>query len=136
MKTISTSATVCRWTARIVSALVLGLILVIAIGEHMPISRLATNLVSHPLSTEALGFAGFSLMMLGLLAGWRWEIAGGIASLVGVAALVEPTIVNGRVTWFFALMAAPGALYIASHRLRHHLAKKSKACGPEGPVES
>ena len=118
MKTTSLSATVCRWAARIVSAFAVTVIVIIAVGEGMPILRLVTHLFTHPLTTESLGLVGFALMVAGLLAGWRWELTGGILSFVGVCLLCEPTRVNGKITWFFAVLLVPGVLYMTSHLLR------------------
>jgi hypothetical protein len=126
MKTNNLSSTVCRWIARVVSVLALAVIIIIAVVEKMPILRMVPNVFAHPLSAESLGFIGFYSMVGGMLAGWRWELAGGIISLVGVCALVEPTMQNGRVTWFFAVLAAPGVLYIASHLLRRRASAESK----------
>jgi hypothetical protein len=129
MKTVSLSARICRWAARIVSAFVLIMIVIIAVGEGMPVGRMVAEFVAHPLSTQSLGFVGFVLLVAGLLAGWKWELAGGIAVLAGVVALVEPTMRNGKITWFFAVMAAPGLLFIASRLLR--LYKSSHPAVPE-----
>ena len=110
------AATACRWSARIISTLLIGVIAAMAIGEGMP------NPFTHALSPmERLGFAGLALIVLGFLAGWRWELAGGIASIVGVCMVFGPTMVNGRITLFIAALLVPGALYMASHLLR---------CGP------
>lgn len=74
-----------------------------------------------------LGFAGLAMIVLGFLAGWRWELAGGIASIAGVCMIFGPTMVNGRITWFMAALLVPGVLYMASHLLR---------CGPQGPPDA
>jgi len=65
-----------------------------------------------------LGFAGVALIVLGFLAAWRWELAGGIASLVGVCMVFGPNLVDGKMTWFIAALVAPGVLYMTSHLLR------------------
>jgi hypothetical protein len=119
------TATVCRWIARIVSALLVIELVILAVGEGIPHS------VMHPGSMIAkVGFIGFALMATGMLIGWRWELTGGILSLVGVLLLLEPTRVNGRITWFFAVLAAPGVLYITSHLLRSHASRRSKTQPP------
>jgi hypothetical protein len=59
-------------------------------------------------------------LMLGLMAGWVWELAGGILSLAGiglfcaVVARLSPSRMNG----FILSLFAPGALYVASFLLR------------------
>ncbi len=89
----------------------------------------------HMSAISMLGFIAVAAMVVGYLAGWRWELAGGILSLVGVCLLVEPTRVNGKVTWFFAVLAAPGVLYIASHLLRGQASGQPKAQPPiPGPA--
>lgn len=106
-------AALCRWTARTVSLLVLSLIVAIAIGEGMPMpfSR-------HFSPLEIMGFAGIAMIVLGYLCGWFWEMPSALATLAGIALIVAPTLRNGRVTWFFAAMAAPALLYLASWILR------------------
>ena len=107
------SATACRWSARAPGLLLLGVFAVFAVGEHMPIP------FTGPVTLVALlGALGFVSLVVGLLAGWRWELTGGILVLAGAALLVYPTLINGRVTLFFAVMAAPGVLFIASRALR------------------
>ena len=125
MKTTSLSATVCRWIARIVSAFAIVVIVIIAIGEGMP----------NPLTQSAIaqvGFIGLALIVVGFLAGWRWELTGGILSLVGICLIYEPTRMNGKITWFFAVMAVPGVLYITSHLLRSYASRRSKTQPPAG----
>ena len=112
MKTNSLVSGLCRWTARILSVLLILMFFVFAIGEGMP-SPLRWSAIAW------LGFFGMVLFMIGSAAGWKWERAGGIASLLGVCTLIEPTRINGRVTWFFAVLALPGVLYLVSHLLRH-----------------
>lgn len=120
-----TSATACRWSARVLGLLLACLICAIAVGEHMPLP-----FSGHPTLIGLMGSLGFVALVVGLLAGWRWELAGGVLVLAGVALLVYPTLVNGRVTLFFAVMAAPGALFVASHALRRHVAAPTEARPP------
>ena len=107
-------AAACRWTARIVGAILVVLLVVIAIGEGMP------NPFAQPASVQ-LGFLALAMMMIGILAGWRWELAGGILSLAGwclfcVAIENSPRGLN----WFCWDLALPGALYLTSALLRRH----------------
>ena len=101
MNATNRTATGCRWTARILSALLIAALVSIAIGEGMP------NPLTQPPMVQ-LGFAGVALIVLGFLAAWRWELAGGIASLVGVCMVFGPNLVD----------VAPGVLYMTSHLLR------------------
>jgi hypothetical protein len=111
MNATNRTATGCRWTARILSALLIAALVSIAIGEGMP------NPLTQPPMVQ-LGFAGVALIVLGFLAAWRWELAGGIASLVGVCMVFGPNLVDGKMTWFIAALVAPGVLYMTSHLLR------------------
>jgi hypothetical protein len=100
-------------------------IVIIAIGEGMP----------NPFTQSAIvqvGFVGLVLIVVGFLAGWRWELTGGILSLVGICLIYEPTRVSGKITWFFAALAAPGVLYITSHLLRSYASRHSKTQPPAG----
>jgi hypothetical protein len=63
--------------------------------------------------TLSLGVA-FAIVFAGYVVGWRYELVGGIVTLVGVAALFATSIYVFQdlpqlaVIWF----AAPGALYL------------------------
>lgn len=69
-------ATACRWTARIAGTVLVVLVMIIAIGEGLP------NVFTQPWNVQ-IGFLALALMLVGILAGWRWELFGGIGSLVG-----------------------------------------------------
>jgi hypothetical protein len=107
-------AAACRWMARIVGALLVVFIVCLAIGEGMP------NLFAQP-ATVQVGFLALAMMMTGILAGWRWELAGGILSLAGWCLFCVP-IENTRrgLNWFCWALALPGALYLTSALLRAH----------------
>ncbi len=102
--------------ARIVSSLLIVGFLVFAIAEGMP------NPLTQPAIAQ-VGFLGLVFIVVGSLAGWRRELAGGILSLAGVLALIEPTRINGKITWFFAVLAAPGVLCLASGLLTKRIAR-------------
>ena len=125
MKTTSLAATLCRWVARIVSAFAVAVIVIIAIGEGMPNPFRQSVMVQ-------VGFVGLAMIVMGFFAGWRWELAGGILSLVGICLIFGPSIVNGKITWFFAVLIAPGVLYITSYLMRSHAAGHSKTQPPAG----
>jgi len=125
MKTTSLAATMCRWIARIVSAFAVAVIVIIAIGEGMPNPFRQSVMVQ-------VGFVGLAMIVMGFFAGWRWELAGGILSLVGICLIFGPTIVNGKITWFIAVLVAPGVLYLISHLLRRYASRHSKNQPPAG----
>jgi hypothetical protein len=58
--------------------------------------------------------------MAGMLAGWRWELTGGIMSLAGFCLGIVPlnNYSPRGLTWFYFVLALPGALYVASALLR------------------
>ena len=105
-------AILCRWTARILGTLFVVSIVIIAIGEGMP------NPFTQPVPIQ-LGFLGLAIVMAGMLAGWRWDLAPAIISLAGwclfVLAVARPP--RGANPFVVAL-ALPGLLLLASARLR------------------
>ena len=90
------------------------MIVLLAIGEGMP------NPFTQPMTVQ-VGFFALALIMIGILGGWRWELAGGILSLVGwslfVVAVVHPA---RRLNWFVGALALPGLLYVAGALLRRY----------------
>src|ERR1035437_4462992 len=70
------SAGICRWAGRIIGTLLVAVVVAIAIGEGMP------NLLDES-GIVQLGFVALALILIGILVGWRWEIAGGCLSLLG-----------------------------------------------------
>ena len=109
-------AVVSRWAARIIGALLVVLIVVIGIGEGMP------NPFTQPPAVQ-IGFLALALIMIGILAGWRWELAGGVLSLAGWCLFFASVIGLKhlkQLNWFFLLLALPGILYLLSALLRRH----------------
>ena len=112
---------VCRWTARLVGAVLVFITLMIAIGQGLP------NPLTQPAVVQ-VGFLALALIVGGILAGWRWELWGGLVSLFGwvlfvVAVIGSPKGLNG----FVAALALPGALYLASAVLRRFHEKSQAA---------
>jgi hypothetical protein len=107
-------AIVCRWAARIIGTLLAILIVVIGIGEGMP------NPFTQPPAVQ-IGFLALAMIMIGILAGWRWELAGGVILLAGWCLFVGAVINSSRgLNWFFWALAMPGFLYVISALLRRH----------------
>lgn len=114
MNTPEILAAACRWTARIIGTLLVLMIVIIAIGEGMP------NPLTQPMLVQ-IGFLALALIVIGILAGWRWELAGGIISLVGWGSFVGPLNCFERgLNWFLGALALPGALYVAGALLRRY----------------
>ncbi len=131
MKTITLTASVCRWTARIVGALLSAFFIIAMVAAVRQMGLL--NLLTDPrLKLSEVGQAGGVLLVVGLLAGWRWELLGGILSFVGICVIYPAAETYGKITWFFAVLAAPGVLYITSHLLRRYASRRSKTQPPAG----
>jgi hypothetical protein len=106
-------ATIFRWVARIIGTVLVGLTLVIAIGEGMP------NLFTQPFVIQ-IGFLALTLVLLGILLAWRWEFLGGIISLVGWVLFVAAERVHLQQSVFFILLGIPSLLFLGSSCLRWH----------------
>ena len=105
-------APLCRWTARILGAVFVVFIVTIAIGEGMP------NPFTQPALIQ-LGFLGLGIVMAGILAGWRWDLAPAIISLAGWCLFVLSVAMSRKgPNPFVIALALPGLLLLASARLR------------------
>ena len=114
MNTTRLLAAACRWTARIVGTLLVLMCVIIAIGEGMP------NPLTQPMSVQ-VGFLALALVMIGILGGWRWELAGGTLSLVGWSLFVVAVMHPPRgLNWFVGALALPGILYVAGALVRRY----------------
>ena len=102
-------AALCRWTARVIGTLLVLLIVMIGIGEGMP------NPFTQPPAVQ-VGFLALALLMIGILAGWRWELTGGVISLAGWCLFLAS--VKCRLSCFVWALALPGVLYVISALLR------------------
>ena len=60
------------------------------------------------------------MILIGMLAGWRWELAGGVFSLAGWCLFFAAVIGLKHFTGFVLLLALPGVLYLLSALLRRH----------------
>lgn len=121
MNTSQWSATLCRWTARILGTLLISVVVMIAIGEGMP------NPFTQPVGVQ-VGFLALALLLLGMIAGWRWELAGGLLSLAGWFLFVGVAIKSPRALHPFVLaLALPGALYLLSALSRRYSEKTPPA---------
>ncbi len=104
----------CRWTARILGALLVIVIIALAVGEGVP------NPLTQPVAVQ-IGFLALAMIMIGLLAGWRWELAGGILSLAGWCLFVGAVTNFPRgLNLFVWALAMPGLLHVIGALLRRH----------------
>jgi len=100
------------WTARIWSALMAGMILLIFIGEGIhsgfgPIPQMTPR--------ETAMMIAFVTVFIGLVLAWRWEILGGSLIVLGMAAfylldyLFSGSFPRGPI---FLIIATPGVLFL------------------------
>jgi hypothetical protein len=87
----------------------------IAIGEGMP----------NPLTVALpmlVMFLAFAFILIGILAAWRWEFAGGVTSLAGWCVFIIGLALSPRgLTVATVILAVPGLLYLASTWLRRKI---------------
>jgi hypothetical protein len=112
------SAGICRWAGRIIGTLLVAVVVAIAIGEGMPNLLTQSGIVQ-------LGFAALGLLLLGILIGWRWELAGGCLSLVGWCLFYVQMISPSRPNWLLWALAIPGILYITSYLSARYASRRS-----------
>jgi hypothetical protein len=108
------AAAVCRWLARIVGTLLVILAVYIAIGQGMP------DPFTQPTGVQ-VGFLALAFIFIGILAGSRWELSGGIILLFGWCLFLVSVINSPRgLTGLVIALAAPGALWVTSALLRRY----------------
>lgn len=104
----SVSLSALRWSARVLSLLVLGVVLMFAFGEHLNLSRFT----GRELALSC--FFPFGVC-LGMVLAWRWEGLGGaitVASLAGFY-LVHRLTSSGFPRGFaLVALASPGFLFL------------------------
>jgi hypothetical protein len=114
MNTLKLLASMCRWTARGAGTLFVFSIVFIAIGERMP------NPFTQPMWAQVI-FLALTLIMIGILIGWRWELLGGVISLSGFLLGIAPLNNSPRgLPGFYIALAIPGTLYVASSLVRRY----------------
>ena len=104
-----------RWIARVMSVATIGIILLFVFGEG-----------SGWLSVRGQDFVGLIFfpvgLLLGLVLGWRREMAGGLIAVVSILLfyLVYGLAINRNVFqgWAILVLAIPGALFLLYAILR------------------
>ena len=94
-----------RWTARMVTLFLLGLAVLIMIGEQFAPLKLG--------ATELAMSIAFLTALIGMLVLWKWEGLGGGLVLVGMLVFYGINFAaSGRFPsgWFFPLYYLPGVL--------------------------
>jgi hypothetical protein len=108
-----------RWTARVLSAVLVGIALLIFVGEGFNPLKLK--------GIEPIQMALFWTACLGMVLAWRWPAAGGALSLGGmILFFAVETAVTGRLPrgLFLYLMLLPGTLFLLSALLRRRRAAR------------
>jgi len=110
----ATLAAVARWAARLTGAFLVGLVLLLAIGEGPPNPFALTG-------REQALMAAFLASLAGMVLLWWRELAGGLLALVGVAgfyAIHYVTSGGWPRGWVFPLFFVPGLLALVAWWLR------------------
>jgi len=110
----ATLAAVARWAARLMGAFLVGLVLLLAIGEGPPNPLALTG------REQALTVA-FVASLAGMVLLWWRELAGGLLALGGVAGfyVIYYVTSNGWPRgWVFPLFFLPGLLALVAWRLQ------------------
>jgi hypothetical protein len=102
-------AFILRWIARVAAVAMFGLFVGSAIAEGFP------PLWKQPLSVQLI-FAGWALIFIGYVIGWRRQALGGalvLAALVAMS-LVELAVNGNLLGPAFLMWLVPGALYFVA----------------------
>jgi hypothetical protein len=105
-----------RWTGRALTALLVGVVIVIFIGEGFNPLRLK--------GIEVLQMVLFWTACVGMVLAWRWPVIGGALSLSGMMLFftVELAVTGGFPRGlFFYLMPLPGLLFLADGFMRRRI---------------
>ena len=110
---LAAAALAARWSARILGAFLVGLVLLFAIGEGLP-HFAAINL------HLGMMFVAQLLCLIGFIVLWRWELPGGVLALIGIAAFYGLNYAaSGKFPggWVFPLFFVPGILSVVASLL-------------------
>jgi len=101
-----------RWIARISAGITAGLILLFFIGDAL---AEGFESILHLTPRETAMMIAFVVLFLGLLLGWKWELAGGLLTICGLATFyILDYAFSGSFPRgpFFLIFAAPGVLFL------------------------
>jgi hypothetical protein len=113
---------VLRWSARGLSVLLVGFVLLMAAGEH-------PNLIAVIRSTRGLFLVFPFAVCIGMVMAWRWELAGGVLSLVSLGLFYTIEFVqSGRLPRgpFLLMFGGPAILFLASRAWRNKTVGKTR----------
>jgi hypothetical protein len=110
-----------RWITRIVSLLVVLTVLVFFLGEEV-----FGNDKTSGFNVHALAVIVGILMIGGLLVAWKWEIWGGLISLIGFAGVgwVNPDI--WKMPAMYILFGLPALLFIGCGLVQKYYLKEEQ----------
>lgn len=102
-----------RWMARVTGLLLIGMVMLFAIGEGIP------SLTGHPPAVQ-VELIAMGLMLVGFALGWHWEAAGGGLALGGFLTFCGAELVtNGKLPGgAIPLLVIPGVLFLISYWLK------------------
>jgi hypothetical protein len=105
-----------HWTARLLTAALLAVILLIFIGEGFNPLKLT--------KTEAVQMTFFFTACIGVVVAWRWALIGAAISTAGILLFIA--VEFALTGWFpkglfFYLMLLPGILFLSSAFLRRRM---------------
>jgi hypothetical protein len=108
-----------RWTARGLSAVLVGVVLLIFVGEGFNPLKLK--------GIEPVQMALFWTACVGMVVAWRWPLVGGALSIGGMTLFFAvESAVTGRLPRgsFLYLMLLPGVLFLLSALIRRRRAAR------------
>ena len=106
-KILKRTGTSIKWTARILGILLFLFVLVFLIGEGSVIGALKSSLLMKI----------FFIVMIGYLLAWKWELIGGLISLIGMFTFyLCEYFSSGHFPkgWAFLIFYIPGILFLIS----------------------
>jgi hypothetical protein len=106
---------VTRWSARALSALLLAFWGVFILGHLLGDAGQATR----PLNwTDYFLLTAMGAWLMGLAVGWKWELVGGVISLVALSPILVEGVIEHRIPAVpFLLVALVASLFLLSNWL-------------------
>jgi len=109
-----------RWTARLLTALFVGLVLVMFGGATLEGGSTPLKLKG----VEPIQMVFFWIACIGMVIAWRWQVVGGMLSLAGMILFFAVEFaVNGRLPrgLLLYLMLLPGILFMVDGFIRRSM---------------
>jgi len=119
---------VVRWTARLSSVLIIGVFLLMFLGEGFEPAKVK------PIEWVMLLFGPFGLI-LGMIIGWWKEGLGGAITILCFLAALSVGGYSGSGAAYFLVCAAPGFLFLLSWFLSRSAQSKAVPASEEPPPQ-